>query len=56
MIAIPAIAICGIMAMMSMVGAVILSKPWMKYVALGCAALETGVALFLVIAELHYAR
>lgn len=48
MIAVPGIAACGIMAMMSMMGALILSKPWMRYVALGCAALETGMVIFLV--------
>jgi hypothetical protein len=49
MIAIPAIALCGILAMLSMVGALILTKPWMKYVAIGCAVLETAMVIFLVI-------
>lgn len=48
MVAIPSIAMCGILAMLSMVGATILSKPWMRYAALGCAILETGMVGFLI--------
>lgn len=49
MIAVPAIAMCGMLAMLSMVGTTILSKPWMRYTALGCAILETGMVIFLVV-------
>lgn len=49
MIYVPSIAMCGLLAMMSMVAAIILQKRWMKYVALGCALFETGMVAFLVI-------
>ena len=47
MIALPAIAMCGILATISMVAAPILRKRWMQYFALGCAAMETGMVIFL---------
>jgi hypothetical protein len=50
MIAIPAIAMCGMLAMLSMVAATILHKPWQRWVAVGCATLETAMVIFLVIA------
>ena len=50
MIVIPSIALCGLLAMLSLVGAMILTKPWMRYVAIGCAALEIGMVLVLVVA------
>lgn len=49
MIAIPSIAMVSLIAMLSMLGAVILRKPWMKFTALGLAAVEVGLVIFLVI-------
>lgn len=48
MIAIPSIAMCGLLAMLSMVAATILRRRWMRYVALGCAAVETAMVAFLI--------
>ena len=49
MTAIPGIAICAIFAALSMVATTILSKPWMRYVALGCAIFQTAVVWALLI-------
>lgn len=48
MIAIPSIAMCGILAMMSIVAATILRKRCMQYAALGCAVIETAMVAFLI--------
>jgi hypothetical protein len=49
MTAIPSIVLVAWLAMLSMVGAVVLRRPWQKYVALGCAAIEVAVVAFLVV-------
>lgn len=49
MIAIPAIVLIGWMAMLSMIAALILSRRWMRYVALGCAAIQVAAVMVLVL-------
>lgn len=49
MITIPSIAMIGLLAMLSMLGATILSKPWMRWAALGIAAVEIAAVAFLIL-------
>ena len=48
MIAVPSIALLGLMAMLSLIAATVLRKAWMQYVALGCAAVEIASLIWLV--------
>ena len=52
MIAIPSIALLGLLATLSVVAAAILRRPWQRCVMIGCAVLEMGMAIFLVIISL----
>ena len=48
MSAAPSIAMILMLAFLSMFGATILSKPWMRWTALGCAVVEVAMAIFLI--------
>jgi hypothetical protein len=52
MIAIPSILLISLLAMLSIIGAATLSTPWMRLVALGFAAWETAMVIFLLVLSL----
>lgn len=49
MIAVPSIALISLLAMLSMVAAVVLRKPWQQWMAVGCATLEVAAVIALIV-------
>lgn len=45
---VPSIAMISLTAMLSLLGAAILRKTWMRIVALGCAGIEIGAVITLL--------
>lgn len=52
MSAAPSIAMIAVLAMLSFFGAMILSRPWQRWIAFGCGIFEVAAVIFLLV-EVH---